>query len=128
MTIRYFKKIKNRIGKLEWLIERVSIDTEYDEDADAGIIGGNITFKDGSIFHFKEVLLGKNRHYRFHYMDEGNNLISRWDTAPHHKDLKTFPYHVHLLDGVKESKRVTLLDVLDKIESVVVAELEREVE
>ncbi len=53
MTIRYFKKIKNRIGKLEWLIERVSIDTEYDEDADAGIIGGNITFKDGSIFHFK---------------------------------------------------------------------------
>ena len=61
-------------------------------------------------------------------MDEGNNLISRWDTAPHHKDLKTFPYHVHLLDGVKESKRVTLLDVLDKIESVVVAELEREVE
>ncbi|MBW2663881.1 MAG: hypothetical protein JRD93_18355 [Deltaproteobacteria bacterium] len=36
MTIRYFKKIKNRIGKLEWLTERVSIDTEYDEDADVG--------------------------------------------------------------------------------------------
>ncbi len=61
MIIRYFKKIKTRIGKLEWLIERVSIDTEYDEDADAGIIGGSITFKDGSIFHFKEVHLGKNR-------------------------------------------------------------------
>ena len=110
MTIRYFKKIKNRIGKLEWLIERVSIDTEYDEDADAGIVGGNITFKDGSIFHFKEVLLGKNRHYRFHYMDERNNLISRWDTAPHYKELKTFPYHVHLPNGVKESKQVTLID------------------
>lgn len=55
MIVRYFKKIKNRIEKLEWLIERVSIDTEYDEDADAGIIGGSITFKDGSIFHFKEV-------------------------------------------------------------------------
>ena len=43
MTIRYFKKIKNRIGKLEWLTERVSIDTEYDEDADVGFIGGSIT-------------------------------------------------------------------------------------
>ena len=127
MIIRYFKKIKNRIGKLEWLIERVSIDTEYDEDADAGIIGGSITFKDGSIFHFKEVHLGKNRHYRFHYMDESNNLISRWDTAPHNKDLKTFPYHVHLPDGVKESKRVTLIDILDKIESDIVVKIESDV-
>ncbi|MEA2084833.1 MAG: hypothetical protein U9O82_11505 [Thermodesulfobacteriota bacterium] len=67
MTIRYFKKIRNRVTRLEWLTERVSIDTEYDEDADAGIIGGSITFKDGFIFNFKEVLLGEKRHYRFHY-------------------------------------------------------------
>ena len=124
MTIGYFKKIKKRIGKLEWLIERVSIDTEYDEDADVGIIGGSITFKDGSIFHFKEVLLGKRREYRFHYMDERNNLICRWDTAPHYKKLKTYPYHVHLPDGVKESRPLTLIDALDNIESVVVASLE----
>jgi hypothetical protein len=62
MTIRYFDKIKKRIVKLEWLMERVSIDTEYDEDADAGVIGRSITFKDGSVFHFKEVLFG-NRLY-----------------------------------------------------------------
>jgi len=40
VTIRYFNKIKNRIGKLEWLTEQVSINTKYDEDADVGIIGG----------------------------------------------------------------------------------------
>ena len=124
MTIRYFNKIKNKVGKLEWLTERVIIDTEYDEDADVGIIGGSITFKDGSIFHFKEVLLGESRHYRFHYMDERNNLIFRWDTAPHYRDLKTFPYHVHLPDGIKESKQVTLIGVLDKIEDIVIARLE----
>lgn len=39
MTIHYFEKIKKRIAKLEWLIERESIDTEYDEDADIGNIG-----------------------------------------------------------------------------------------
>jgi len=128
VTIRYFKRIKNRIEKLEWLIERLSIDTEYDEDADAGIIGGSITFKDGSIFHFKDVRLGENRHYRFHYMDESNNLIFRWDTAPHYKDLKTFPYHVHLPDGVMESKRITFIDILDKIENFVIAKLESDVE
>lgn len=124
MTIRYFEKIRKKIGKLEWLIERVSIDTEYDDDAEVGIISGSITFKDGSIFHFKEVLLGTSRQYRFHYMDERNNLISRWDSAPHHKELKTFPYHIHLPDGVKESKAITLIDALDKIESIVVDMLE----
>jgi len=38
--------------------------------------------------------------------------------------LKTFPYHVHLPDGVKESRQVTLLGVLDKIEEIVIARLE----
>jgi hypothetical protein len=124
VSTRYFERIKKRIAKLEWLIERESIDTEYDEDADVGIISGIITFKDGSVFHFKEVLLGKSRQYRFHYMDGRNNLISRWDTAPHHKELKTFPYHIHLPDCVKESRPVKLIDVLDEIQSIVISRLE----
>ena len=59
MTIHYFEKIKKRIAKLEWLIEQESIDTEYDEDADIGNIGGNIVFKDGSVLHFKEIFFGE---------------------------------------------------------------------
>jgi hypothetical protein len=128
MTVRYFNKIKKRIAKLEWLTERVSIDTEYDADVDVGVIGGSIAFKDGSTFHFKEVLLGENRHYRFHYMDERNNLIFRWDTAPHHKELKTFPHHVHLSGSVTESVPVKLTDVLGRIEGIVIDKLEGDVE
>ena len=37
--------------------------------------------------------------------------------------MKTFPYHAHLPNGVKESKRVTLIDILGKIEKVVVAKI-----
>ncbi|MDZ7698861.1 MAG: DUF6516 family protein [Deltaproteobacteria bacterium] len=124
MTIRYFRRVEERINKSAWLIEQKSVLTEYDEDADVGFIGGRIQFKDGSVFHFKEILLGENRHYRFHYMDEGNNLISRWDSAPHHRELKTFPYHVHLPDGVKDCESVSLIGVLDKIETIVIDRLE----
>ncbi len=123
MIIGYFEKIKKKITKLEWLIERQSIDTEYDEDADIGNIGGSIVFKDGSVFHFKEIILVEKRQYRFHYMDERNNLISRWDNAPHHKDLGTFPHHVHLPNAVKESKPVKLINVLDIIEIIVIDRL-----
>lgn len=124
MTIRYFRRVEKRINESAWLIEQKSTVTEYDEDADVGFIGGRIQFKDGSVFHFKEILIGEKRHYRFHYMDGENNLISRWDTAPHHKELKTFPYHVHLPDAVKECEPVTLIGILDKIETVVIDRLE----
>ncbi len=57
-------------------------------------------------------------------MDGINNLIARCDTAPHHKELKTFPYHVHLPDGAKESRSVKLIHVLDEIESIIISRLE----
>lgn len=124
MTIRYFDKVKKRLEKLQWLTERLTIETEYDEDANTSNISGSITFIGGSIFHFKEVRIEDNRYYRFHFMDERNNLISRWDNAPHHKDLKTFPNHVHLPSGVNESKQVTLIDVLDIIETHIINSLD----
>jgi hypothetical protein len=54
LTIRYFKKIKNRIEKLEWLIERVSIDTEYDETFEKCSI--LFKFKEGENFNHRNTL------------------------------------------------------------------------
>ena len=125
MIIRYLEKVRKIIAKLEWLIDRETFEIEYDEDTDMGIIGGRLTFKDGSIFHFKEVLLQEKRHYRFHYINKENNLIFRFDSAPHHKEIKTFPYHVHLPnDIVKESKALNFIDVLKMIENIIIEHLE----
>jgi hypothetical protein len=44
----------------------------------------------------------------------------RWDNAPHHKDLETFPDHKHSPD-LAESKEMCLDDVLVEIK----AELQR---
>jgi hypothetical protein len=57
MSLRYFRSIEKRINESAWLIEHKSMVTEYDEDADAGIVGGHINFKDGSVFDFKEILI-----------------------------------------------------------------------
>ncbi len=45
-----FEYVKVRITESEWLIDRTSIESEYDEESDIGIIGGSLIFKDGSIF------------------------------------------------------------------------------
>ncbi len=55
-------------------------------------------------------------------MDNNNTLLIRWDSAPHHRELKTFPYHVHIgsEENVEESIEMTLYDVLSYIRSIVI--------
>jgi hypothetical protein len=123
MIAEYFKNAKEEIEKLEWLIDQSSIKTEYDEELNIGMISGSLLFKDGSDFHFTELFLEKGRRYRFHYMDENKNLILRWDDAPHHKNLKTFPYHIHFPDDTKESEPIQLIEALYKIADRVIEKL-----
>jgi len=124
MSELYFERVRERISGLRWLIKRESVDVEWDEDADVGMIGGNIIFKDGSVLHFKEVILGGERHYRYHYMNDEDTLICRWDTAPHHKEVSSFPFHIHLPHGVAESEEIDLIFALNKIEQLVVEHID----
>ena len=124
MSVLYFERVRERISELRWLIKRESVDVEWDEDADVGMIGGNIIFKDGSVLHFKEVILGGERHYRYHYMNDEDILICRWDTAPHHREVSSFPFHIHFPHGVEESKEIDLIFALNKIEQLVVEHID----
>lgn len=33
--------------------------------------------------------------YSFHWQDSAGHLICRWDNAPHHPEVPTFPHHLH---------------------------------
>jgi len=126
MIKRHFELVREDIAKSEWLIEHINVKSEYDEDNNIGIIGGSLRFRDGSVFHFREVFVGEVRRYRFHYMDRENNMIFRWDNAPHHRNLSTFPHHVHLPDGVRESGEVMFSEVLHRIEDIVIGSLDED--
>ena len=39
--------------------------------------------------------------YSFHWQTENKELIKRWDNAPHHPEIATYPHHVH--DGSEDS-------------------------
>jgi hypothetical protein len=43
-------------------------------------------------------------------------MILRWDDAPHHRDLATFPYHLHEGAAIRTSLPVSLREVLAEIE------------
>jgi len=59
--------------------------------------------------------------YSYH-LQKGDEFIIRWDNAPHHKELSTFPYHVHDRTGVHKSKEMTMDEILEELSEKVLDE------
>ncbi len=85
-----------------------------------------IILSDGGLMDMSERILESGNaltvtKYRFHWQNTQGQLIRRWDNAPHHKDVETFPNHLH--DGTEGNvvphSAVTGLDALKLILSEV---------
>ena len=65
------------------------------------------------------VAVGK---YSFHWQKADGALLRRWDNAPHHSEIPSFPHHIH--DGdedhVKSGASMTGPQVLNLIEYTLV--------
>lgn len=65
--------------------------------------------------------------YSYHWQDAKGQVVKRWDNVGHHKELNTFPYHVHLSAGeVIGTTSMTLNKVLKEIGKVLPAWYEEE--
>jgi hypothetical protein len=53
--------------------------------------------------------------YRYQLLNEYNVNLVRWDNAPHHPELSTYPHHIHLSNKVQESSVITIRSVLDQL-------------
>jgi len=71
-----------------------------------------VSLKDGSQVLVKEYLfLDGTRKYAYHWQDHHGRLISRWDNAPHWRELASYPHHRHVgASGVVEVSEVRTLD------------------
>ncbi|MEL7663225.1 MAG: DUF6516 family protein [Methanosarcina mazei] len=111
--------------KIESLLKECSLITHFSVDfeeitADAGSLKGNIELMNGSILHFFEfVEIHSNSpvlaKYRYQWQSPQGNPVKRWDNAPHHKELDTFPHHVHGPEEVRPSPPVDLNSILEEI-------------
>jgi hypothetical protein len=75
----------------------------------------------GDIFEFAEyVIIRKSKiyveTYTFHWQTADGKLRKRWDNVPHHKDVDTFPNHLHLPEKIVASPPMTLKKILADIE------------
>lgn len=122
MIQAYFNKVRTKIKGLSPLIKSETIKFDM-VSSEMGIIKGKIIFLDGSIFDFRELLSHEDHDYRFHWMDNKNKLIVRWDSAPHHKNLNNFPYHKHESKDIVSSSELSLIEALDYIKKEIIHDL-----
>jgi hypothetical protein len=79
-----------------------------------------VNFIDGSMLYIKDYLfLDGKRKYSYHWQDESGNLILRWDNAPHHEKISTFPHHRHLPDTIIDSQQRNIRDIFKVIYEVI---------
>ena len=116
MIHKYFAEIQEKLTEIKSLIKD-SIAEFRAVSSGMGIVKGKITFIDGSILDFRELVSDEEHDYRFQWMDADKKMLSRWDSAPHHKELKNFPFHRHVKNRVFSSKEVNTLLVMDEIKS-----------
>lgn len=123
MIAKYFKNIEKTIEAFDFIIEDHSLTTNALAH-DKGTIEGELYFNDATTLDFMEAVnTAKNQkeRYKYHYMDADKNLVFRYDNAPHHRELKTFPHHKHTESSVIESSEPNLNSVLSEIEKRIVS-------
>lgn len=105
------------------VVSRYSI-LEKDIRSREGYIRVRANFSNGDVFEaFEFVTLIDNNirilTYRLHWQNSHGNLKKRWDNAEHHKEVVTFPHHVH--DGnsgeVQASEKMSIQKALKIIET-----------
>ncbi len=102
MLKRYFGKIETALQDFPYAISYALSKKLYSPMQ--GFLKATLFLEDGSVLEFSEVVDAHRTaklKYRYHYRDKDNRLVFRYDNAPHHPNISTFPHHQH--SGAEES-------------------------
>lgn len=97
----YFETIKERLLIVSFVAD-FKISKQVDRSKN-GHFRARVTFTDNSQLEFSEFAEQNVDDkiqvvtYSYHWSDENDNVIRRWDNTPHFPKLKNFPHHIHPL-------------------------------
>ena len=82
-----------------------------------------IRFAKGWLLELNEATIIEQRNfrhlgYRYHFQDEKNELIFRYDNTPHYPDLKSFPHHRHSSREVIAAEKPSIPSVLEEAKQI----------
>jgi len=114
----YFDALRESIATQSIVIQESLIFRDSGEES--GFVKGCLVLPQDHRLYVAEYILTlpvfTRRKYRFHLQDASHKLVRRWDDAPHHPQLPTYPHHCHMANGeIAASPPMDLPSVLDAI-------------
>jgi hypothetical protein len=117
---RYLERLRDTIySRQEIKVEYLRVQEALSDRL--GAIEGRLRFYDDSLLEFTETIIEQGvvlvkTDYAYHYQRADGTLIFRYDNAPHHREISTFPDHVHSEGRVEAAEPPDLSDVLHRID------------
>ncbi len=124
MIIKFVENIENTIASNPIILSS-NIQKQFGPEDETVYLKGNLLFIDFSVI---EIALFANKvqnkisidKYRFHYMNKDGKLVFRYDNAPHHHEIPTFPHHKHTSNKVMQSLMPSIKDILNEITAIII--------
>lgn len=91
---------------------------ELVEEESAQLLRVKVEFVDGSLLHVREAIFSDSSKYSHHWQTQAGELLIRWDNAPHHHEVPSYPDHKHEGERLGSSTRVSVEEVLNEIATV----------
>jgi hypothetical protein len=111
----YVKKIDDSLQRLQKVyVEAYETEILNPERVNIRI---RLRYSSGFLLELNEAVYINSRQlaflgYRYHFQDEKNNLIFRYDNTPHFPDLESFPDHKHTEAAVISSQKPSIIEVI----------------
>jgi len=122
MIRNYFRQEESSLASSSWVksLRLIRYDILEIDEEEILVYRFRVSLCDGGLVEMSErVVLKKDETletttYSFHWQNSDNKLVKRWDNAPHHPEIQTYPNHVHIEkeDNVSPSFPVTGLEVI----------------
>ena len=117
LVCEYFRHLRSVIDTCEVITAKEILEDERSDYL--GFFKATLYFHDGTVLHVREYVFTRfaveRETYVYHYQDENNNRIFRYDNTEHFPDLSNFPDHKHTLKNVVTSSAPTFEAVLEEI-------------
>jgi hypothetical protein len=105
------------------VIENVDIirhDYHINESEEILLYRLKVDFSDRSSLEIFERLVCINNYsertkYSYQWQNSNNELLGRWDNAPHHPEISTHPHHHHSPGQTVESSELSGIEILEHI-------------
>lgn len=120
MILKYFAKFDEIINNVDFITSSMIQKRKVNDFL--GIIEGKIIIGEKTLDILEVIVIANQqlslKKYKYHFQDSDSSLIFRYDNAPHHKEINTFPHHKHLPEKILACNEPNFLQILSMINKI----------